>query len=255
MLQDALAEIDIGAFEADDERDMQIDLACRGDDTLRDDVTAHDTAKDVDQDALDIRIAQNQLERRRHPLARRAAADIEEIRRSGAVQFDDVHRRHRQAGAIDHAADIAVELEIVKPVPAGLDLGRVLLVLIPQRRDFGVAKESVVVEPHLGVERHQLRPAGHDQRVDLRDRGVELAERPIEAGHEFDGDADLGAFEPEPEGKVARVERLDAARRVDRYPSGSSPDECAATSSISTPPSVEPISVTHPVSRSINKPR
>jgi hypothetical protein len=41
---------------------------------------------------------------------RGAAADIEEVGRLAAVQLDDVHGRHRQAGAVDHAADVAVQL-------------------------------------------------------------------------------------------------------------------------------------------------
>ena len=41
-----------------------------------------------------------------------AAADVEEVRRLAAVQLDDVHRAHRQAGAVDQAADVAVELDV-----------------------------------------------------------------------------------------------------------------------------------------------
>ena len=37
-----------------------------------------------------------------------AAADVEEVRRLAAVILDDVHRAHRQAGAVDQAADVAV---------------------------------------------------------------------------------------------------------------------------------------------------
>ena len=108
------AEFDIGAFEPHDQRHVQIDLARRRDDALGDHVAAHDAAEDVDQDRLDVRVGQDQLERDGDPLVRRAAADIEEIGRVAAVQLDDVHRRHREAGAVDHAADIAVELDVVE---------------------------------------------------------------------------------------------------------------------------------------------
>ena len=40
-----------------------------------------------------------------------AAADIEEVGRLAAVELDRVHRRHRQTGAVDDAADVAVELD------------------------------------------------------------------------------------------------------------------------------------------------
>ena len=42
----------------------------------------------------------------------RRAADVEEVRGLAAVVLDQVHRRHREAGAVDHAADVAVELDV-----------------------------------------------------------------------------------------------------------------------------------------------
>jgi hypothetical protein len=50
-----------------------------------------------------------------------AAADVEEVGRLAAVQLDDVHGRHRQARAVDHAADVAVELDVVEVVLDELD--------------------------------------------------------------------------------------------------------------------------------------
>ena len=84
LAQDAPAEFDIGAFEPHHQRHVQIDLARRRDDALGDHVAAHDAAEDVDQDRLDIGVGQDQLERDGDPLARRAAADIEEIGRACA---------------------------------------------------------------------------------------------------------------------------------------------------------------------------
>ena len=156
LAQDAPAEFDIGAFEPHHQRHVQIDLARRRDDALGEHVAAQDAAKNVDQDRLDIRVGQDQLERDRDPLARRAAADIEKIGRHRAIQLDDVHRRHRQPGAVDHAADIAVELDVAELVLAGLALDRVLLVLVAQRLDLGMAEQRVVVDRHLGVERQQI---------------------------------------------------------------------------------------------------
>src|SRR3546814_6030923 len=47
-----------------------------------------------------------------------------------------------------------------------------------------VAIERVVIEVHLRVERHHLSRAGHDQRVDLDDRGIQLDERLVHPGQE-----------------------------------------------------------------------
>ena len=56
--QDLLAQIDVGALEADHQRHAQVDLARRGDDALGDHVAAHDAAEDVDQDALDLGVGE-----------------------------------------------------------------------------------------------------------------------------------------------------------------------------------------------------
>ena len=83
---------------------------------------------------------------------RGAAADVEEVGRARAVELDDVHRRHGEAGAVDHAADVAVERDVGEVVFRRLDLLGVLFGLVAQRDDVGVAVERVVVEGDLGVE-------------------------------------------------------------------------------------------------------
>src|SRR5207248_1992288 len=91
LVDDLLAELDVGAFQAHDQRHLQSDFLDCGDHTLGDDVAAHDAAEDVDQDALNVRVGGDDLERRRHLLLGGAAADVEEVGRLGAVELDDVH--------------------------------------------------------------------------------------------------------------------------------------------------------------------
>ena len=74
-----------------------------------DDVALHDAAEDVDQDRLQLRVLQHDLERLGHLLGRGAAAHVEEVGGRAAVELDDVHGRHREAGAVHQAADVAVE--------------------------------------------------------------------------------------------------------------------------------------------------
>ena len=62
-----------------------------------------------------------------------AAADIEKIGRLGAIKLDDVHGRHGEAGAVHHAADIAVEGDVGEVEFRGLDLLGVLLAFVAQR--------------------------------------------------------------------------------------------------------------------------
>ena len=74
-----------------------------------------------------------------------AAADVEEVGGVAAVVLDDVHRAHRQAGPVDEAADVAVELNVVELGLAGPHFGRVLFGHRASRR-FGMAEQGVVVE-------------------------------------------------------------------------------------------------------------
>ena len=55
------------------------------------------------------------------------AADIQEIRGFAAGEFDDIHRRHREAGTVDHTANIAVEFDVVEVVFRSFDLKRFFL--------------------------------------------------------------------------------------------------------------------------------
>ena len=95
---------------------------------------------------------------------------------TAAGQLDDVHRRHRQTGAVDHAGDVAVELDVVQAEFAGFDLQRLFFVQIAQFLDVLVAVQRVVVEVHLRIERVDLVVAGNEERIDLGKRGVGVFE-------------------------------------------------------------------------------
>src|SRR3546814_7088747 len=87
----------------------------------------------------------------------------------------------------DWSSDVcSSDLHVVQLVLAGLQLGRILFVLVAQLGDVGVPEQRVVVEVHLGVERHDVAGTGHHQRVDLHQRGVELDERLVDRGDELD---------------------------------------------------------------------
>src|SRR5690606_38678222 len=212
---DLLAQIDIGALEADDQGHDELHLAGRGHHALGDDVAAHVAAEDVDQDAPHVGILEDDLEGRGDALLGGAAADIEEVGRLGAVQLDDVHGRHGEAGAVDHAADLAVQLDVVQRPLGGFQLGGVLLVRIAHVLDILVPEQRVVVEVHLGVERDHVAGAGNDQRVDLDDRGVKAGEGLVHRQHELGRRLDLLALQAEAEGDPAGVMRLHAGGRVD----------------------------------------
>ena len=59
-----------------------------------------------------------------------------------------------------------------------------------------MAKQGVVVEAHLGVQRDQLARAGHDQRIDLGQAAIGLDEHAAERLHELIRRADRRAGSP-----------------------------------------------------------
>ena len=156
---------------------------------LGDLVATGDAAEDVDEDRLDVGVLEDQPHRGRHAVRLGAAADVEEVGRLAAGALDEVHRGHREAGAVDHAADVAVELDERQVVPPRLDVGRVLGVEVPQLLELRVAGERRVVEGDLGVEAHQpldrraVRVVLPDdrERVDLHEVRVVGEHRPQQA--------------------------------------------------------------------------
>src|SRR5690606_19031033 len=203
-------------LQPDDQRNVQADLPRRRHHAFGDDVAAHDAPEDVDQDRLDVRVGEDDLECLDDAVGGRAAADVEEVRRLAAVELDDVHRRHGEAGAVHHAADVTVELDVVEAEASRLQLYRVLLALVAERLDVLVPEQGVLVEIHLGIERQELAVAGDHERIDLDQAGVEAGEGLVDAAQELDRGADLLALEAQPECEATRVERLQARHRIDR---------------------------------------
>ena len=123
-----------------------------------------------------MRIAQHDLERFSDLLRSRATTNVEKVRGLAAVELDHIHRRHRESGAVDETADVAVERDVREVEFRGLDLGRVFLVQITHRDDVGMTKKCVRVEIELRVERNHLAVAGQNEWIDLGERCVRFVE-------------------------------------------------------------------------------
>ena len=220
------------------------------DDALREDVAAQDAAEDVDQHGADVLVGQQDLERVPNLLGIGAAAHVEEVGRLAARQLDDVHRRHGQAGAVHHAADGAVEADVVERELRRLDLERILLAEVPQLAEVGVAVERVVVEVHLRVERQQVAGGGDDERVDLEHRRVGAPEGVVEGVQQLRdlpapaGPRDRGRSRSSASGTPAARRPGCTCSRMMR--SG----VVAATSSMSMPPAALAMMMGRPAARS-----
>src|SRR5262245_55781898 len=163
--QHLLAELDVRPFHPHDDGHPDAELLDGRDQASCQPVAAEDPAEHVDEDGLHARIAREDPEGALDLLGRRAAAHVEEVRGGAAGELHDVHRRHGEPGAVDHAADGAVELDVVQPLLRRLDVQRVLLVDVAERRHLGVPEEGIVVEVELEIGRAHPPVPRHGQRV------------------------------------------------------------------------------------------
>src|SRR6056297_2646068 len=212
---DLLALLDIGAFETHHQRDLEADLFHCGDHALGNHITAHDAAEDVDEDALDLRVGGDDLERLGDLFLGRAAAHVEEVGRFRPVELDDVHGGHGEARAVDHAADLAVERDVVEVVFRRLQFLGVLFGGVAQLADIRVAVDGIRIKSHLGVEALEIALVGDDERVDLEHLHVLFDEHAVERTHQRDALLDLRALEAEGKRDAATVERLIAGGGID----------------------------------------
>src|SRR5262249_31321102 len=171
----------IRALEPHYHRNLYPHLLHRVDDTIGNEVAAHDAAEDVDQHRAHPAVGKDQFERRCHTLAGGTAADIEKVGGLAAVQLDQVHGCHGESRTVHHAGDIAVERYVVEIVLGGPALHRIFLAGIAQLRELRMTEQGVVVDVDLRIERHEHPLARHDEWIDLDEAQVllqvELVER------------------------------------------------------------------------------
>ena len=74
------------------------------------------------------------------------AANVEEVGRGAAVQLDDVHGGHGKPGAVNHAADIAVEGDVVQVEVGCCHLAGILLRPVSLKKPNNVFSSEGIVE-------------------------------------------------------------------------------------------------------------
>src|SRR5215207_4031409 len=221
--EDPAALLDVVAVEPDDQRlgGLVAEDAERGDDAVGHGVAGGDPAEDVDEDALDGRVAQDDVQPVGHHLGGGATTDVEEVGRLDAAELlagvgDDVEGAHDQPGTVADDADLALELDVVEVLLLGRGLQRVGGGGVLERGVLGVPEAGVLVEGDLGVERQDGAVGRLGQRVHLDQGGVLLDEDVPQ----LDGDRDdLVAHLGREAGRVDDLGRLglvDALAGVDR---------------------------------------
>ncbi len=185
------------AFESDDEGQFEARFASGFDDSGGDDVAVHDAAEDVDEDALDFRIGEDDLESGGHLVFGGTATDVEEVRGFTSGELDDVHGGHGESCSVDEASDVSVEADVVEVELTCFDFAGILLGFVAHGDDVGLAEQGVVVEVELGVEGEEALVWGDHEWVDLDERAIGFDEQLEEVGEELGGLVHQGATQAE----------------------------------------------------------
>ena len=107
--QNFLTLIFVRTFHTHDQRYFEMHLFGRCDHALGNDVAFHDAAENIDQNGFEVRVFQHDFECFGDFLRTRTTTHIQEVRRFATVQFDGVHRGHRQTRTVHEAANVAIE--------------------------------------------------------------------------------------------------------------------------------------------------
>src|SRR6266516_1922823 len=193
----------LAAVHPDDDGEGAVDLACGLDDSLGNDVATHDASENVDEDTFDVAILENDLERLGDLFPGGSPPNVEEVGGLAANLVKNVEGRHGEPGAVYHAADVPLQLDVGEVVLAGIDFEGVELGVVEHVGVFPVAEHGVVVEVDFGVHRHQPPRLGDHQRVDLYQIAVLLQAGPVQVEDQVDAILADAPLEPECQGNLA----------------------------------------------------
>src|SRR5205823_14605119 len=87
--------------------------------------------------------------------------------------------------AVDHAGDVAVELDVVEIKLRGFDFKRLFFVEVAQVQKFFVTIERIVVEVDFRIKRDESLVFRQQERIDLHQRGIHLLVSRVERLHEL----------------------------------------------------------------------
>ena len=157
----------IGALEANDHGQGDADLFRGLDHAIGDPFTPHDASENIDKNAFDFSVLEEDAKPGRHGLFGGASAHVQKVGGFRAGQLDHVHRGHGQPRAVHHAPDIPVQFHVIEIIGTRFDFKRLFLVQVTKRLHVLMLVQRVVVEGDLPVECDELFVRGNHQRIDL----------------------------------------------------------------------------------------
>jgi hypothetical protein len=112
LLEQFSACVNVRALQAHDQGNAEIELVIGGQECAGDRVAPHDAAEDIHEHGFHVGCAQKDTKPFEDLVFIGATAHVQKVGRFSAMVFDQVHRAHRQARAVDEAGDVAVEAHI-----------------------------------------------------------------------------------------------------------------------------------------------
>ena len=119
-------------------------------------VAAKNAAENVHQHLADLRIRQDDAHCGGNLLFGRPATHVQEVSGSRSRRVGHVQRGHGEAGAVHQAAHAAVQADVCYVVVRGPRLKLVFLAAVPQLVQVRMPEQRVVLNVHLGVQRHHV---------------------------------------------------------------------------------------------------
>mmetsp|Transcript_3641 Transcript_3641/g.6109 ORF Transcript_3641/g.6109 Transcript_3641/m.6109 type:complete len:253 (-) Transcript_3641:629-1387(-) len=181
FIQQFLTQLHIGPLQTNNDRNLEIQLTRCFNNTFGNNITFHDTPKDIHQHSLDFRIGRDDFKRRLDLRGRGTATDIQKVRGRAAVKGNNIHRRHGESGTIDHASNTPVEANVIQIPFTGSDFTWIFLCRIALFKDILLSKGSIVIESNLGIGCQQIAIGIFGQWIDF-DHGAILFHKEIVQG-------------------------------------------------------------------------
>ena len=121
-------------LESDHDGCGEVEFSCCSNDALSDDIAPHDTTENIDHDGINLEqisivclelncccfahlgVTSDDFESFFHLVGSGATTNVEEVGGAAAMELDDVHGGHGEAGAVDHAPNVTVQGDVVEVV-------------------------------------------------------------------------------------------------------------------------------------------
>lgn len=171
VLDHLLSKVCVGADKSDGDWNLNTDLICGFDNSLRDHIALHNASKNIDENALNFRMSRQNFKCCLDLFSAGAAAHIQKVGWHASFQLNDVHGGHGKTCTVDHATNASIQSDVVET-----DLGSLLLIgidiaggirLAVRFNNLLLSEVGVSVNVDLGINAVDIKVRGHGPGVNF----------------------------------------------------------------------------------------